>query len=208
MRLVHFLYRRELNKKGLHLEIDLKATLSKAVFDRVSFEKGRMMQAGQNTDMRRGAVAACVIPMGLGLLSLISLLISPNFSGPFHYSVFPISFLFVAPLTAWLACRRLKRLSDLKQLSRWRTSFFAGLGSASLVQFTIAAILTTILLIVVMIGGLRDGASWYYIIGNSLVYNGSFWLLLTLPLTVICTTIFWCVTKFSEAPPHGPVACL
>jgi len=156
------------------------------------------MHAGQNTDMRPGAIWACVIPMGLGVLCLATLLRDPIFHGSFRYSIFPISFLLVAPLSAWLACRRLRRLTDMKQLSRWRSSFFAGLGSTSLVQLIIAAVLTCVLLGAVAIGGLRNGEDWSYIIGNSLFFNALIWVNITLPLTAICATIFWRVTKFPD----------
>ena len=155
------------------------------------------MHAGQETNMLRGAIWACAIPMGLGLWCLVSLLIHQTFPGPFHFSIFPISFFLVAPLSAWLACWRLRRIVDVKQLSRWRTSCFVGLASASLAQLIFAVIFTSVLSAIILIGGIRT-TDWYYVIGNSIIYNVSFWFVITLPLSLICASVFWRITKFPE----------
>lgn len=67
------------------------------------------MHAGQNTDMKRGAMAACVLPMGLGLLGLLAIgLNGPltydgrDFSNSPNFMTLPIAlcFFFGTPLAA------------------------------------------------------------------------------------------------------------
>jgi len=159
------------------------------------------VSAGQKTDMRRGAIAACALPMGLGSISMVFVLIQPTYYGPLSFLAFSICFLVVAPISAWLACRHLKRQTNAKRLSNWRTSFFAGLRASSLVQFIITGLCVVVFGVTVIMDGAGSGNllnDLGFVIGLPLIYTGMIWLFITLPLSLICSTIFWRVTKFPK----------
>ena len=161
-----------------------------------------MIHAEHNTKMLPGAVAACVLPVGLGLLFTVGLL-----SSALHHELFmtlPIAlcFVFGAPLSAWLACRRLQRRVDTKRLAPWRTSFAAGLKWSTLVHFGAALIYTIGFAVWVSHEAALSGRGLdedLFLIGFMSAYiNVILWCILTLPFALICSTIFWAVTKFPE----------
>lgn len=168
------------------------------------------MHAGQNTHMKRGAIAACVLPMGLGLLGLILIGLdspftydNPYFSNSPHFMTLPIAlcFFFGTPLAAWLACRRLRKITSIEKIRLWRTSAWRGLVCASAVQF-VACVFYTFLSGKFFIYRPnefeRTGDELFSLLFMSGFINAGLWVILTLPFSLLCATIFWRVTKFPD----------
>lgn len=169
-----------------------------------------MSTAGQDTKMLRGAIWACAIPMGIGLISLFFILIDlppngrhQNFESSLSFILLPIAlcFLFGTPLAAWLACLRLRRVKDSAILRRWHMSAWWGLLSATAVHFG-ASLFYTILSMFLFFPNIGTSSppdnDVVLIIFLSAMLNGMLWVTITLPLSIICATIFWRVTKFPE----------
>ena len=167
------------------------------------------MNAGRETKMLPGAVWACAVPMGLGLISTFFILIDPSSNYPNRNSgdltiiLLPIAlcFLFGTPLSAWLACLRLRRVKDLVKLRRWRMSAWWGLVSATAVHFGASLLYSVLAGLFFFPNYDQAGTSesdMALIIFMSLMLNGMLWVIITLPLSLICATIFWRVTKFPE----------
>jgi len=175
------------------------------------------MKAGQETKMLRGAIWACVIPVGIGLILLVIALFSLRSpavpSGALYMNsrdflaFLPIAacFIFGAPLSAWLACRSLRKINSINKISLWRSSALRGVLSASLIH-VVSALLYIISVSVIILGdnyvsfSKRDQA--YnplpdLFIGSAII-NLVLWVIITLPLALICATIFWRVTKFPQ----------
>ncbi len=159
------------------------------------------MSAGQNTDMLKGAIAACVLPMTLGALGCFYLVGSGPFT-MFGFMLWPIAlcFLLGTPVAAWLACRRLKKIEDPKILSLWRKSASSGILAASIVHFIAASGYT--LYFVFTVADTHNGAGlaneFFDFLLISLITNIGLFTILTLPFALICATIFWFVTKFKQ----------
>jgi len=170
------------------------------------------MNAGKETKMLRGAVWACAIPMGLGFLFLLQTLFeaSASQSGSDTVDVFlimgPILFCFIfgTPLSAWLSCRSLKKIEGLKELTLWRNSAKRGFLSATFVQISVAIV--HVGLVSAYLSGLEADQSWKTnqddglaeILMVSIIFNFMLWVIVTLPLSLICATIFWRITKFPK----------
>ena len=170
------------------------------------------MHAGRQTQMRRGAIWACVIPVGLGLIALvITAIFLRDFAATKGVGVMGVAlasfgiiscFIFGTPLAAWIACRSLAKIEPAEKLSRWRSSAVRGLWSASLVQFVWASFYTFGLIAdssgnVTLDFSVDYGAAWVLRqFMASMWLNVFVWILITLPLSLICATIFWRVTKF------------
>ena len=102
------------------------------------------MNARREINMLRGAIWACVIPVGLGLISLVLELrrLPENITWDdfnvmgFHWSApFVACFIFGTPFAAWVACRHLRKIQDVANVRRWKTSALAGIKGASLTHF-------------------------------------------------------------------------
>ena len=163
--------------------------------------------------MLRGAIWACVIPVGLGVIAAILLFLSlaplvstgAALTGDSLIVLAPIlaCFIFGTPLTAWLACRSLAKISSADRLSNWKSSASRGFLNASLVHF-IWASLYTIGVAFVMLKSQQsffpDVDQGFSMMGGvfvtALVMNLMAWVIITLPLSLLCATIFWKVTKF------------
>ena len=160
------------------------------------------MHAGQTVKMMPGAVAACVLPMGLGLLFTAMLLAGGNRNDLFMSLPVALCFLFGTPLSAWLACGRLRTIEDPARLKRWGVSFWAGLKWSSLVHFFSASIYTFGFLTVTSSDyetmGASGGNEAFSIFFMSGFMNAMLWCVLTLPFALLCSTLFWRVTKFPE----------
>ena len=146
-----------------------------------------------------GAVASCVLPVGLGLIFTGVFMLPAHQSALFMSLPISLCFVFGAPLSAWLACRRLRSIDDLSRLSRWRTSFWAGLMWSSAVHFG-AAFLYTIgfMILVTSQGGSGSDDQIAMTLLFSTNINLMLWCVLTLPFALTCSTIFWAGTKFPE----------
>ena len=160
------------------------------------------MSAGQNTDMLKGAIAACLLPMTLGALGSFYIIAS-RIRGGLEFMTMPIAlcFLFGTPVAAWLACRRLKKIEDPKILSLWRKSASNGILAALIVHF-IAASCYSIYFGLTAAGKHLGGGSineFFDVLLISLFVNIGLFTILTLPFALICATIFWAVTKFAQA---------
>ena len=161
-----------------------------------------MMKAGQEMKMMPGAVAACFLPVGLGLLFTVFLLSSGSAADLFMTLPISLCFVFGTPLSAWLACRRLRKIDDANRLSRWGTSFWAGLLWSSVVHFAAAFIYT----VGFMFWAARDAAINEVPIGEDLFsiffmsafINLMLWGVLTLPFALISASVFWRVSKFPK----------
>jgi len=163
--------------------------------------------------MLRGAIWACAIPVGLGVIAMIMMFITmaPLISRgvAIHdnslIGIAPIiaCFIFGTPLTAWLACRSLAKISSADRLSNWKSSASRGFLNASLVHF-IWASLYTIGVAFVMLKSQQsffpDVDQGFSMMGGifvtALVMNLMAWVIITLPLSLLCATVFWKVTKF------------
>jgi len=172
------------------------------------------MNAGQNTKMLRGAIWACVIPVGLGLIGLGFTIFDLMFYEQkkfivrtHHFFTRPVvlSFILGTPLAAWIACRHLRTINSAEKLSRWRRSPFEGLVGATLAHFgAVCLYVICVWLFVDLTGGGYDMSQrdvGVLEIGfKMLTFNTVLWLFITLPLSLICATIFWRVTKFPDDP--------
>jgi len=157
------------------------------------------MTLGQKTQMFRGAAWACALPVSLGLIILLFVLIDPNELSLILLLPISLCFIFATPLTTWLACRSLKRRDDAKYLSRWGSSFRAFFGYASLVQILTAGLYTAGFLIwASAFFGSELETEVLTILGIALYLNFLIWVVVILPLSLLCATIFWRVTKFPE----------
>jgi len=166
------------------------------------------MKAGQNTKMLRGAVWACVLPVSLGLLALFFTITDDDDASFYAFVTIALCIIFGSMLVAWLACRRLKRINDHNRLKRWKTSAKTFLFCASCVHLIIAIISG---IIVALILDSREGPV-FTVTGPDFsdrshflnfflwheIRNVILWVLLTIPLSLICATVFWRVTKFPD----------
>ena len=168
------------------------------------------MHAGQNTDMKRGAIAASILPMGLGILGLLAIgANSPftydgrDFSNSPHFMTLPVAmcFFFGTPLAAWLSCLWLRKIGPLEKIRRWRASAWRGLTCASAVHLG-ACLFYTMLSAKFFFGetaGFQSsGNELFSIIFMSAFINAGLWVIITLPFSIFCATIFWRVTKFPD----------
>jgi len=160
------------------------------------------MHAGQIVKMKPGAVVACALPMGLGLFFTGLLLAGGNQSDLFMSLPVALCFLFGTPLSAWLACRRLRKIANPARLRRWGTVFWAGLKWSSFVHFMSALIYTIGFLVVTSSQydqvGASGGNEAFSIFFMSGFMNAMLWCILTLPFALLCASIFWRVTKFPQ----------
>jgi len=170
------------------------------------------MRAGQKIDMRRGAILACAIPVGLGIIGLIFILYDLTYFQQkrfivrtHHYFTRPIVACFIlgTPLAAWIACSRLREIGSSGKLSQWRTSAFAGLIGSTIVHIGAVVLYgLCVALFVDLTGGGYDkkqpDGEVLKIICGMLVGNIVPWVIVTLPLSLLCSTIFWRVTKFPK----------
>lgn len=160
------------------------------------------MNARKTVKMIPGALAACALPMGLGFLFTGLLLFGGNRSDLFMGLPVALCFLFGTPLSAWLACAGLRKIDDPARLRRWGTSFMAGLKWSTTIHFMSALIYTVGFLVVTSDQYYSEGASGgneaFSILIMSGFMNMMLWCLLTLPFALICSSIFWGVTKFPE----------
>ena len=160
------------------------------------------MSAGQNTDMLKGAIAACLLPMTLGALGSFYIIASRT-RGGLEFMTMPIAlcFLFGTPVAAWLACRRLKKIENPKILSLWRKSASSGVLAALSVHFITATCYS--LYVAIMSSNISGTGATYAAFSEtllvSLIINIGLFTILTLPFALICATIFWAVTKFAQA---------
>ena len=171
---------------------------------------GQNMHAGKETIMKPGANWAFAFPASLGLVTLLLSQFAPIFKDLSYLSLFAGYFIFGSALSAWLATRRLKRIESLEKLKRWRTSFTAGLVAASSVHLVSTLLLLAFQLLLVYFlknsdagfGGIFNATyDADYILSMLVVLSSAcliLWFIITLPLSLICATIFWRVTKFPE----------
>lgn len=174
------------------------------------------MHAGQNTKMKRGAIWACAIPVGLGvigaiLLGMYLMQVVPSGAGIMENILVTVPiigcFIFGAPLSAWLACRSLAKINDANRLSRWWASVVRGLLSASLVHLIWSGLYIAGFVIII---ATSDPISWNSLQDNPglgtmpaiilgfVIMDLILWIIITLPLSLLCATIFWKVTKFPD----------
>lgn len=166
------------------------------------------MNAGKQTKMLRGAVWACVIPVGLGVIGLILLLkevvLVASVNADYWSDIFlslPIIACFIlgAPLSAWLACRSLKKIQAAEILSRWRSSASRGVLSASFVHLVWSSLyIAGFLFFILKINSGSQRDSFSIMLLGFTATNLFIWLIITLPLSLLCSTIFWKITKFPE----------
>jgi hypothetical protein len=160
------------------------------------------MHAGQNVKMMPGAVAACALPMALGLLFTGLILVGGNSNERFMTLPIALCFLFGTPLSAWLACRRLRNIKDPKRLSKWGVNFWAGLKWATLIHLSSALLYTLGFFVVTSLDNDVMATAHENVIFSILFMSGFInailWCVLTLPFSLLCATIFWRVTKFPE----------
>lgn len=163
------------------------------------------MHAGQHTDMKRSAIWACAIPMGLGIIA-VTLFVTgvvqwtPN-RGGMNWSYLPpewvlaYGLILVPPLSAWLTCRSLAKIKSVERISHWRSSAARVLLSAVLIQLVLTALYT--------FGTYAASVNRDLLVVDPIIFRWLFknlicWLLITLPLSLICATIFWRITKFPK----------
>ena len=168
-----------------------------------------MKTVGQTIKMLPGAMAACVLPMVLGLFGAVDLFDSIDGNWRDYDAVTTqiiflpifICFVFGTPLAAWLACRGLRKNGAAEALSYWTASAAHGLWGATLVQISAAFLHILFLGVMSLIGPsamgfdqIVSGLGYMFLV--SLLCNLFLWVFITLPFTLLCATIFWIVTKF------------
>lgn len=170
------------------------------------------MTAGQDTKMLRGAIWACVLPMALGFMLLAFIIYDLVFYMQLrfivrthHFFTQPTAACFIlgTPLAAWLACWYLKKFINRAKLRYWRSSALAALLGATSVHFVAAITYAVVVaLFVDMSGGGYDSSQYdkgfWDIFFSMMTFHWVIWLFITLPLSLICATIFWRVTKFPK----------
>jgi len=155
-------------------------------------EKGGMTTSDTHIKMFPGAAAACALPMLMGLVGGFMHISSARRLDWIMTLPLSFCFLFGTPIAAWLACRHLRKAEDPEDISRWLACFGAGFLGASIVHFS------TALLQVIIIGfGTSLGPlEFLTILCAAAMIQLVLWLVITLPFTLLCATIFWWVTKF------------
>ena len=166
------------------------------------------MSETQETKMMRGAIWACILPMALGLFGLtFTLHIEPSFqtgrsfSDSLHFLTLPVVLCFIlgTPLAAFSACLRLRQTISFEEWTSWQAAVGCALHSATRVHLWAAVIYTIIaLLFFFPDGGTIEGGiiRMIFILIMSPLINLGLWGFLTLPLSLLCATIFHRVTKF------------
>jgi len=163
------------------------------------------MHAGQNTKMKRGVIWACAIPMGLGVIAATLFVTgvvqwTPN-RGGLYWRYLPPEWLLayglilVPPLSAWLTCRSLAKIESVEKISRWKSLAGRVLLSAAFVQLFLTALYAFVIY--------ASSVNRAILVVESIIFgwfvkNLICWIFITLPLSLICATIFWRVTKFPE----------
>ena len=160
--------------------------------------------------MKRGAIWACVIPVGIGLIGLGLIIVDLMYFQQkrylvrtHHYVTRPIvaCFIFGTPLAAWIACLRLRKIQSAKRLRRWQSSALSGLIGSTLVNIGAVCLYAIfVALFVDLTGGGYDQSQpdgeILKIMFGFLAASIIPWVIITLPLSLLCATIFWRVTKF------------
>ena len=155
-----------------------------------------MTKALQDIKMRPEAIAACALPMILGLMFGLLEIFSDGRSDWIITLPLSFCFLFGTPLTAWLVCRHLRKAKDAAIMSRWESCVGAGLLGASTVHVSAALLYTLGFFVPDLIEGRPVLHYIPSILFISAGINLCLWMVLTLPFTLFCSTIFWRVTKF------------
>lgn len=164
----------------------------------------------QSTNMRAGAIWACALPITLGVIGIILLIptVSPlpwgkAFIGPLYFIILPIlaCFSLGSPLAAWLACRQLHKISDVEKIWWWQTSAWQGLKAATWVHFIAALFYSLAFAIYFLLESKTPGSNlsqFATLLLTSAMINLCLWVIITLPLSLVCATIFWRVAKLPE----------
>jgi len=156
------------------------------------------------------ATAACLMPMVLGAFSLALMLqnlavfqTGRSFSDSPYFMTLPIvlCFLFGTPLAAFMACVRLGDIGNLGHRRLWQRAVRFGVQSATSVHVW-SALLYTIMALMFFFpkGGTLEGLI-IQVIGVffiSAILNGLLWLVITLPVSLFCATLFWLAAKSSK----------
>lgn len=147
-----------------------------------------------------GVVAACILPVSLGVMGLFEALDSGNNYDEIEYHIFlPIvlCFTFGTPIAAGLACRQLRHNHGPYD---WRECLGAGVGAASAVHFL------AVLLHILILSGFAAGTQGFsekitfafMMLMISGLINIFLWAFVTLPFSLFCATVFRGVTKFLD----------
>ena len=160
--------------------------------------------------MRRGALWASAVPMSLGSLLLGVMVL--GWKGRSLGGLFIEEDLFIlspviaglilgGPLAAWLSCRSLRNIEDMEDRFRWRSAGLRALISASLVHICVAVLSIIILTEIYSNECINIRPSPETSLNAALAFVSihiAIWAATTLPLSLICATIFWRVTKFPD----------
>lgn len=147
--------------------------------------------------MWRGAIAACLLPILLGLWMLIAHINAVNSKDDWFALPIILCFIFGTPIAAWLACRTIQKGKYPDFMSEWALACLAAFRGATIIHFWAALIHTT----GNMIFSSNAAPVWVGVtefVPNVLlviVLQLLLWILITLPLSFICGTIYWGVTK-------------
>ncbi len=167
------------------------------------------METDHDTRMIRGAIAACILPMMLGFIGLgfiiYDLMVYEQYKylvRSHHYVTRPTVACFIlgTPLAAWMACRRLKKIDSQIKRGLWRSSAISGMLSATVVHIGAVLIFCVCLALFVDLtgGGYNSSQAdvgFVEITFEMLVFNLIPWVIITVPLSLLCATIFWRVTR-------------
>lgn len=160
-----------------------------------------MTKAGQIINMWPGAMAACALPMLLGLGVTLNVLSSGHRADWIFILPISLCFLFGTPLAAWLACRYLRRSKDPANIFRWGPSLGAGVLGASAVHFSAALFYMVGFIFLVSDKGSHSvrADEVFTVFLASVVLNLGLWVIVTLPFSLLCASIFYHVTKIQKA---------
>jgi len=159
-----------------------------------------MYHVRQNIDIWRGAIAACLFPILLGLCMFIVMISSVNAKE--YWLTLPVilCFIFGTPIAAWLACRTLRKAKYPEHVSDWGLSCLTGFRGATIIHFW-AALIHTIGNMLFSPNSVPAFMGFTEFIPNLLliiVLHLLIWVIVTLPLSFLCGTIFWAVTATSN----------
>ena len=152
-----------------------------------------------NMDMWRGAIAACILPVLLGLYMFIAHMTSVNANDYWFTLPIIMCFIFGTPIAAVLACRTIRKAKYPDHVSDWGLACLTGLRGATIIHFWAALIHTTGNMLfgyksVPEVGGLTEFVPNFLLV---ITLQLLIWVIVTLPLSFMCGTIFWAVTTLS-----------
>ena len=140
---------------------------------------------------RKGGIYAALLPLIIGIALAIAPIANGAFNSSFYlWPVIILSFVLVAPIVAISSVRELKRRAPFKR----NEIFYVGIAKSSLATFCVAMIYNLFFAGVFIAGVGVSLDSIMLMLGGTFIFGGVmqfiFWLVIIVPLTMLCTMIF------------------